>query len=193
MGKKPSVIARLPRKMLLLGFVGSQNRVYLLDKDLELYSYELLQSVLQYQQAVLAQDFDNAQLLVKAVPPEAHLKLAKFLEANDYKEIAYELTPDATHKLDLAVELGKLSPALDLAVAANKASCWKQVGDLALGLGSFETAEMCFKQAQDLASLFLLYTSTSNREGLACVQKAAGENGEANLVFLSSYLLVLLV
>jgi coatomer subunit beta' len=176
--------------MLLLGFVASQNRIYLLDRDFEIYSYELLQSVLLYQQAILSQDFDNAQELINSVPKEAYLKLAKFLEANDYKEIAYELTPDPTHKLDLAVELGKLDAALELAKASGKISAWKQVGDLALHVGSFDAAENCFKEAQDLPSLFLLYTSISNREGLKWIQQAATEKGEANLLFLTSYLLV---
>lgn len=192
MGKKPSIIARLPKKMLLLGYVATQNRLYLLDKDFELYSYELLQSVLLYQQAILEEDFETAEQLIKKVPKEAHLRLAKFLESNDCKELAYELTPDATHKLDLAAELGKLDDALELAKAANKISAWKQVGDLALSVGHFDTAEKCFKEAQDLPSLFLLYTSLSDREGLQWLQKAAAEKGEANLMFLSSYLLVIL-
>lgn len=191
LGKKPSIIARLPKKMLLLGYVASQNRVYLLDKDFELYSYELLQSVLLYQQAILNKDFTEAEQLIKNIPIEAYLKLAKFLEANDCKEIAYNLTPDPTHKLDLAVELGKLDSALELAKTSGKVAAWKQVGDLALTMGDFDVAEDCFREAQDLSSLFLLYTSTSNREGLAWIQKASSEKGEANLLFLSSYLLVL--
>ena len=190
MGKKPIIIARLTKKMLLLGYVATQNRVFLLDKDFELYSYELLQSVLLYQQAVLSNDLVAAEQLLKNVPQDAHLKLAKFLEANDYKEIAYNLTPDPTHKLDLAVELGKLDDSLQLAKTAGKIASWKQVGDLALSLGNFDIAENCFKEAQDLPSLFLLYSAISNREGIEEIQKMANDKGEANLMFLSSYLLV---
>ncbi len=190
LGKKPSVLARLQKKMLLLGYVSNLNRVFLIDKGLTLISYELLHSVVKYQEAILEKDFEAAEKLLADVPKEAHLKLAKFLETNEYKELAYNVTPDLSHKLDLAIELGRLDAALELAKAAAKVSSWKQVGDLALSSGNFEIAEQCFLEAKDLPSLFLLYTATSNREGLKQLQGMSSKSGEANLAFLSSYLLV---
>jgi coatomer subunit beta' len=156
-----------------------------------MYSYELLQSVLQYQQAILEQDFDAADKLFSSIPSSAHLKLAKFLEVNEYKDYAYKITPDATHKLNLAIELGQLEDALELAKNSGKASSWKQVGDLALIKGYFDTAEQCFKEGKDLSSLFLLYTATSNREGLKNLQEIALTEGITNIAFLSNYLLVI--
>eukprot|EP01022_Parablepharisma_sp_SALTPOND_P018675 TRINITY_DN3091_c0_g1_i1.p1 TRINITY_DN3091_c0_g1~~TRINITY_DN3091_c0_g1_i1.p1 ORF type:complete len:534 (+),score=55.08 TRINITY_DN3091_c0_g1_i1:1008-2609(+) len=191
LGKKPSVLARLQKKMLLLGYVPGQNRVFLIDKSLTLVSYELLQSVIKYQEYILGKDFDTAEKLLQDVPKEAHLKLAKFLETNDYKELAYNVTPDPTHKLDLAIELGRLDAALELARDSGKVASWKQVGDLALSIGHFDVAEQCFQEAKDISSLFLLYTATSNREGLKQLQEMSAKGGEANLAFLSSFLLVL--
>ena len=193
LGKKPSAMARLQKKMLLLGYVSSLNRVFLIDKGLTLVSYELLQSVVQYQQAILDKDLAAAEKLLPEVPKEVHLKLAKFLETNEYKELAYTITPDPSHKLDLAIELGRLDAALELAKAASKISSWKQVGDLALSTGNFDVAEQCFQEAKDVSSLFLLYTATSNREGLKQLQGISSKAGQANLTFLSSYLLVLLL
>ncbi len=93
-------------------------------------------------------------------------------------------------RLDLAIELGRLDAALEIAKSAKRATCWKQVGDLALMTGHFDVAEQCFTEAKDLSSLFLLYTATSNREGLAKLQSHSEKSGEMNLNFLSSFLLV---
>lgn len=190
LGRKPSVVSRLARKMLLLGYMGSLGRLFLVDKELNLYSYELLQPVLQYQQAVLEKDFELAEKLFPSIPPNAHLKLAKFLEINEYKDYAYKITPDAGHKLSLAIELGLLDEALELARQSGKPSSWKQVGDLSLAKGHFDTAEKCFQAAQDLPSLFLLYSATSDRQGLAALQEKALSEGVTNIAFLSNFLLV---
>jgi len=88
------------------------------------------------------------------------------------------------------VELGLIKEALDMAKEAKKVASWKQVGDLALTLGYFEEAELCFVEAKDVSSLFLLYTSTDNREGLQKLQTMASQMGESNLNFMSNLLLV---
>jgi len=77
-----------------------------------------------------------------------------------------------------------------MAKEAKKISSWKQVGDLALLLGYFEEAEQCFTEAKDISSLFLLYTATGNREGLAKVQTMSSQSCDSNLNFMSSFLLV---
>ena len=57
-------------------------------------------------------------------------------------------------------------------------------------MGHFDVAEQCFLEAKDMPSLFLLYTGTTNREGLEKLQGMSARSGEANLNFLSSFLLV---
>jgi coatomer subunit beta' len=161
-----------------------------MDKSLTMVSYELNYQLIQYQQAVIANDQENANKIFTTIPKELHLKVAKFLETNERKELAYMITPDPTHKLDLAIELGLLKDALAMAKEAKKISCWKQVGDLALSMGFFEDAESCFLEAKDLSSLFLLYTATGNREGLQKLQGMSEQMGEANLNFFSNFLLV---
>ena len=98
LGKKPNVIARLQKKMLLLGYVPAQNRLYLIDKLMTMVNYELLYQVVQYEQAIIQGNFEGAAKLLLTVPKEAHLKLAKFLEINEFKELAYKVTPELTHK-----------------------------------------------------------------------------------------------
>ncbi len=82
----------------MLGYVAAQNRLYLIDKSMTMICFELLNQVLQYEQAIAEKNFEAAEKLLATIPKEVHLKIAKFLEINEYKELAYNITPDATHK-----------------------------------------------------------------------------------------------
>ena len=46
--------------MYLLGYIPKDNRLYLGDKELNVVSYSLLLSVLEYQTAVMRRDFETA-------------------------------------------------------------------------------------------------------------------------------------
>ena len=48
------------RVMYLLGYIPKDNRLYLGDKELNVVSYSLLLSVLEYQTAVMRRDFETA-------------------------------------------------------------------------------------------------------------------------------------
>lgn len=50
-----------------------------------------------------------------SIPEGMHSKLAKFLEANNHKEKAFEITKDNDHKFDLAVQLSKIKCAFEIA------------------------------------------------------------------------------
>jgi len=59
----------------------------------------------------LSGDEAKAAGLVKQIPESYHGKLAKFLEANGKKELAFEITPDHDHKFDLAIALNRVQDA----------------------------------------------------------------------------------
>lgn len=48
------------RLMYLLGYIPRDNRVYLGDKEMNVISYSLQLSVLEYQTAIMRKDFDTA-------------------------------------------------------------------------------------------------------------------------------------
>ena len=48
------------RTMYLLGYIPADNRLYLGDKELNVVSFQLLLSVLEYQTAVMRRDFETA-------------------------------------------------------------------------------------------------------------------------------------
>ena len=66
--------------MYLLGYIPKDNRVYLADKDLNVTSYLLLLSVLEYQTAVMRRDFQTADRVLPTIPKEQRTRVAQFLE-----------------------------------------------------------------------------------------------------------------
>jgi len=50
--------------MYVLGYIPKDNRLYLGDKELNIVSFSLLLSVLEYQTAVMRKDFDTADKVV---------------------------------------------------------------------------------------------------------------------------------
>ena len=55
------ITSLLLRTMYLLGYIPKDNRLYLSDKDMNVVGYSLLLSVLEYQTAVMREDFDTAK------------------------------------------------------------------------------------------------------------------------------------
>jgi len=61
-------------------------------------SYEVLNSVTEYQTAIANKNFQKAQQLESSIPIKYHDKLAKFLDQIDMKEEAFRLAQDPDHK-----------------------------------------------------------------------------------------------
>lgn len=66
--------------MYLLGYIPKDGRLYLGDKELNIISYSLLLSVLEYQTAVMRRDFSTADRVLPTIPKEQRPRVAHFLE-----------------------------------------------------------------------------------------------------------------
>lgn len=66
--------------MYLLGYIPKDDRLYLGDKELNIVSYSLLVSVLEYQTAVMRRDFGMADKVLPTIPKEQRTRVAHFLE-----------------------------------------------------------------------------------------------------------------
>ena len=179
------------KKQYILGYDGKQNKLYLVDKNFNVYCYSLLLSVVNYQSAILNEDIHGAELYFKDIPETYYQKLAKFLENNDKKEMAFEITPDQDHKFDLAITLNKNDAAYEIAEQQQSVEKWKKVGDIALLSGFFELAETCFKKSEDFNSLFLFYSSYGDEEGLNYLLNKAEEKGKYNIAYETAFVLAL--
>ncbi|SCU98974.1 LAFA_0G21176g1_1 [Lachancea sp. 'fantastica'] len=184
-GGKSYNLAHFDKEMYMLGYLPRDNKVYLADHDIHVYSYEISIEVLEFQTLVLRGDLDEAKtnVLPNIQGKENLLKIARFLEGQDYQEEAFEISPDSDQKFDLALKLGKLSFAQTIVKENENEFKWRQLGDKALERFEFKLALESYEKASDLESLFLLYSSFNNKNALIELGKKAQRVGKYNLAF----------
>jgi coatomer subunit beta' len=71
--------------MYLLGYIPRDNRVYLTDKDLNVVSYALPMSLIEYQTHVLHGNMAEAEKVLPQVPVDQRNRVARFLESQSMK------------------------------------------------------------------------------------------------------------
>ncbi|KAF9195876.1 hypothetical protein BGZ50_003137 [Haplosporangium sp. Z 11] len=182
-GGQSQAIAHFDTPHYLLGYIPRDNRLYLVDKDVNIVSYGISLSVIEYQTAVLRGDMETAEALLPRVPHDQLNKIARFLEAQEHKELALEISTDHDHKFDLAIQLGRLDLAATIAREADSVSKWKQLGDTAMEKWRVNLAEECFIHAKDLSGLLLIYSSSGNAHGMEKLAKMAQMDGKSNIAF----------
>ncbi|XP_069831669.1 coatomer subunit beta' [Dendropsophus ebraccatus] len=182
-------IAHLDRTMYLLGYIPKDNRLYLGDKELNIVSYSLLVSVLEYQTAVMRRDFSMADKVIPTIPKEQRTRVAHFLEKQGFKQQALAVSTDPEHRFELALQLGELKIAYQLAVEAESEQKWKQLAELAISKCQFGLAQECLHNAQDYGGLLLLATSSGNASMVNKLAEGAERDGKNNVAFLSYFLL----
>ena len=194
-GGETFTLAHLDHPMYLLGFVPREDRVFMIDKTYNVYSFKLALAVLNYQTAVVRKDFDAANEFLPSIPPSELAATARFLESQGYKQEALEVTTDNDHKFELAIDLRNLEVAKSIldeskedVDSTDAQSKWKRLGDLALHYGNIELAQSCAEKAEDLSGLMLLYSSAGNKEGMKSLGIRAKNAGRNNVAFLALFI-----
>ncbi|KAK2626390.1 hypothetical protein QTJ16_004652 [Diplocarpon rosae] len=182
-GDQTYTISHFDQPMYLLGYIQRDARIYIADKDVNVTSFSLSLAVVEYQTLVLRDDMETAAELLPTIPTDQLNKIARFLEGQGHKELALEVATDPEHKFDLALALGHLQIALDLAKEADVEHKWKTVGDAALAGWDVALAAECFTNAKDLGSLLLLHSSSGDRDGLRALSEQARSAGAHNVAF----------
>jgi coatomer subunit beta' len=182
-GDQTYTISHFDQALYVLGYLPRDGRIYLADKDVEVVSFALSLSVVEYQTLVLRGDMDSAAELLPDIPRDQLNKIARFLEGQGFKELALEVSPDSEHRFELALALSRLDIALELAREADVEHKWKTVGDAALTAWDLSLAQECFTHAKDFGSLLLLYTSSRNTEGLQSLAEQSSVAGLHNVAF----------
>ncbi|KAF9011330.1 coatomer WD associated region-domain-containing protein [Cyathus striatus] len=185
-GKESYTISPFDTPLYLLGYLPSHNRVYLVDKEMNVYGYSLSLAVVEYQTAILRGDMDAADEILPTLPKDQLNKVARFLEQRDLKELAITVTTDPDHKFDLALSLDDLDAALEIVRSVPESESevkWKALGDRALTVWRFDLAREAFEKAGDLSALMLLLLSVGDAEGLRGLAEKAAEKGQNNLAF----------
>uniref|UniRef100_A0A0K2UK55 Coatomer protein complex, subunit beta 2 (Beta prime) [Xenopus laevis] n=1 Tax=Lepeophtheirus salmonis TaxID=72036 RepID=A0A0K2UK55_LEPSM len=182
-------ISHLDRTMYILGYIPSDNKLYLGDKELHVVSFQLLLSVLEYQTAVMRRDFDTADKVLPVIPRDQRIRVAHFLEKQGFKKQALVVTSDLEHKFELAICLGDLKTAQSLVIENPGEQKWKQLAELAIANADFDLAQSCLKEAKDFGGLLLLATSLGNNLVINYLSNSAAQLGRKNISFISSFLM----
>lgn len=180
-------VSHLDRDMYLLGYIPKDNRLYLADKELNVVSYSLLLSVLEYQTAVMRKDFDTAKEVLPTIPNEQRNRVAHFLEKQGFKQQALMVSCDPEHKFELALQISDLKVAYDLAVDADSEQKWKQIAELAIQQCEFPLAQECLFKAQDYAGLLLLASCSCDANMMLKLAAEAEKSGKYNVAFLAFF------
>ncbi|KAF9685224.1 hypothetical protein SADUNF_Sadunf03G0032600 [Salix dunnii] len=188
-GGEVTTMYHLDHPMYLLGYLASQSRVYLIDKEFNVTGYTLLLSLIEYKTLVMRGDLERASELLPSIPKEHHNSVAHFLESRGMIEYALEVATDPDYRFELAVQLGRLEVAKEIASEVQSESKWKQLGELAMSNGKLEMAEECMKHATDLSGLLLLYSSLGDADGISKLGSLAIEQGKINVAFLCLFML----
>ena len=175
--------------MYLLGYIPTDSRLYLGDKELNVVSFQLLLSVLEYQTAVMRRDFETADKVLPTVPKDQRTRVAHFLEKQGFKKQALMVSMDPEHKFDLAIQLGDLTSATQLAKESGSEQKWKQLAELATSKADFQLAQQCLHEAQDFGGLLLLATASGNAEMVEKLGSSSQDTGKNNVSFLSFFIL----
>jgi coatomer subunit beta' len=180
----------------VLGYLAKEDRVFLVDKALNIVSYRIMLAVLQYQTAVMRGDFDSANELLPNIPESEYTKVARFLESQGFKEEAFAVTTDPDHKFELALELGQIDVAHQLLQetpeeeqdSTETESKWKRLSDAALKETNLELCEAAALASHDYSDLLMLYSAVGNLAGMERLAEAAIAHGKTNVGFVA-YLL----
>jgi coatomer subunit beta' len=180
----------------ILGYLAKEDRVFLIDKSLNIVSYRVTLAVLQYQTAVMRGDFEAANELLTSVPDEEYTKVARFLESQGFKEEALQVTHDPDHKFDLALELKHVDMAHSVLLetadedkdSTDTHAKWKRLSDAALKDTNLELCEAASIACNDFSGLLLLYSATGNFKGMEQLAEIAATGGKTNVAFVA-YLL----
>ncbi|KAH7290701.1 hypothetical protein KP509_30G060200 [Ceratopteris richardii] len=188
-GGEVTTMYHLDRPMYLLGYLASQSRVYLIDKEFNIMSYTLSLSLIEYKTLVMRGDMERAEEVLPTIPKEQYNSVARFLESRNMLVEALAIVTDPDYKFELAIQLGELEVAKDIAEKAQSESKWKQLGELAMSCGKLDLSEECMSKAEDLSGLLLLYSSLGNSSGMRKLAKLAQSKGKINVAFVCLFML----
>jgi coatomer subunit beta' len=84
----------------LLGYIPQNGRIYLVDKDINVVSYGLNLSLVEYQSLVLREEMDAADDMLSSIPADQLPKVSRFLETQGNKSIVqFTNSQDTRRKL----------------------------------------------------------------------------------------------
>lgn len=185
-GGEASFLTILRPDQYIIGYQAKVNRIFCLDKDRNISSYQLEYSVVAYMTAIVRENFEEAEALINDVSPSSRSTVGRFLQSRGLLELALAVTSDEEQRFALAVELKQLTLAKELAGrcgADTSASKWKLVADLALESGDVGLSLESYRMSGELNSVLLILSSLRDMDGISKLGEEALREGQPLLSF----------
>lgn len=129
-----------------------------------------------------------ADKVLPTIPKEQRTRVAHFLEKQGFKSQALAVSTDPEHRFELALQLGELKIAYQLAVEAESELKWKQLAELAISKCQFSLAQECLHHAQDYGGLLLLATASGNAPMVDKLAEVVEKDGKNNVAFMTYFM-----
>ena len=91
--------------------------------------------MIEFKTLVMKDDLEAALALLPSIPEDQLNNAARFLEAKGHPSEALSIATDPHYKFDLAIQLGDLEVAREIATSLDSGPKWKQLGELAMSSG----------------------------------------------------------
>uniref|UniRef100_A0A0K0FNC6 Coatomer subunit beta' n=1 Tax=Strongyloides venezuelensis TaxID=75913 RepID=A0A0K0FNC6_STRVS len=188
-GSEVVTIGHMDKTFYLLGYIPKDNRIYACDKDLNIVSFKLLLSVLEYQAAILRRDKAKAIEIMETIPNDQKTRIAHFLQKQGLLKVALDITQDADHKFDLAIKLGDLNRAFEIAKEIDSKQKWDLLAQAATEKSELILAAECLGRAKDFGGLYMLAVVVGSPSLMANLAKSADASARHNTSFLANFTL----
>lgn len=100
--------------------------------------------------------------LLSRIPRDQRTRVAHFLEKQGFKKQALAVSTDPEHRFELALALGELRLAHDLAMTSDSEEKWRLLSQAATQKSDLNLAAECLGRAKDFGGQLLLATSAGS-------------------------------
>ncbi|SBS81826.1 coatomer subunit beta, putative [Plasmodium ovale] len=190
------IYAYIDKYLYICGYVYEYNRIFLLDKNYNFYSFFLPITYLQYKKCIMNKDFVLADTLISNIPESLFNKLSLFLEKMGHKNKALDICTDLEKKFELALSIGNLQLCVDIIKGLeNKENNsfihnkYKGLGDTALVYNDIPMAIYCYKKTNDFSSLLIILSTLGDKDGIKELGTMCLKHHKYNIAFICYFLL----
>lgn len=180
----------------MVGYLPRDNLIVVTDSQRRIIGVNFPSALIEFEAAVA----DGEEPDPDDIPEQYRARCAKYLKQIGQKELALSVTNELTMKFDLAIELGKLDIAHQVAAEATTpqsssssnsqfdTSMWKRLAQAALQSGDLQMAAVALKSCGDFSSLLVIYRAKNKRDEMEKLVDEAEAAGQLNVAFTAALL-----
>lgn len=150
--------------MDLLTYNKKDENVYVVDKNLNIYTINLPLNIIKYQLFISQNNMEEANKIKNTIDENHKNKIADYLIATKKYELAIEIANDENIKFNLSIKTNRLKLASQIAEKINTISIWNTLANKAIQENDIKLAINCLEKSNNKKTLFMIYDATGNFE-----------------------------